>query len=94
MEIVSIEVKAYEKMQYAFTSLNQKIQRLYNLQQDKGLSEWMDNQDVCSILNISPRTLQSLRNSRKITYSQIERRIYYNKKDILALLESMNKPLI
>lgn len=94
MEIVSIEVKAYEKMQYAFTSLNQKIQRLYNLQQDKGLSEWMDNQDVCSILNISPRTLQSLRNSRKITYSQIERRVYYNKKDILALLESMNKPLI
>ncbi len=94
MEIVSIEVKAYEKMQYAFTSLNQKIQRLYNLQQDKGLSEWMDNQDVCSILNISPRTLQSLRNSRKITYSQIERRIYYNKKDILALLEAMNKPLI
>lgn len=92
MEIVSIEVKAYEKMQYAFTSLNQKIQRLYNLQQDKGLSEWMDNQDVCSILNISPRTLQSLRNSRKITYSQIERRIYYNKKDILALLEAMNKP--
>lgn len=94
MEIVSIEVKAYEKMQYAFTSLNQKIQRLYNLQQDKGLSEWMDNQDVCSILNISPRTLQSLRNSRKITYSQIERRIYYNKKNILALLEAMNKPLI
>lgn len=94
MEIVSIEVKAYEKMQYAFTSLNQKIQRLYNLQQDKGLSEWMDNQDVCSILNISPRTLQSLRNSRKITYSQIERRIYYNKKDILTLLEAMNKPLI
>ncbi|RGN59190.1 MULTISPECIES: helix-turn-helix domain-containing protein [unclassified Bacteroides] len=94
MEILSIELKTYEKMQYAFTSLNQKIQRLYNLQQDKGLSEWMDNQDVCSILNISPRTLQSLRNSRKITYSQIERRIYYNKKDILALLEAMNKPLI
>lgn len=94
MEILGIELKTYEKMQYAFTSLNQKIQRLYNLQQDKGLSEWMDNQDVCSILNISPRTLQSLRNSRKITYSQIERRIYYNKKDILALLEAMNKPLI
>ena len=94
MEILSIELKTYEKMQYAFTSLNQKIQRLYNVQQDKGLSEWMDNQDVCSILNISPRTLQSLRNSRKITYSQIERRIYYNKKDILALLEAMNKPLI
>ena len=94
MEILSIELKTYEKMQYAFTSLNQKIQRLYNLQQDKGLSEWMDNQDVCSIFNLSPRTLQSLRNSRKITYSQIERRIYYNKKDILALLEAMNKPLI
>lgn len=90
MEIVSIEAKTFEELNNAFTSLIQKVKQLCNLQQDKHLSEWLDNQDVCSILNISPRTLQSLRNSRKISYSQIERRIYYNRKDILALLESMN----
>ena len=25
------------------------------------MSEWMDNQDVCQALKISPRTLQTLR---------------------------------
>ena len=27
---------------------------------EKRMSEWMDNQDVCRMLNISPRTLQTL----------------------------------
>ena len=92
MEIVSIEAGVFEEMNHAFISLKQRVQQLYCLQQDKHLSEWLDNQDVCSILNVSPRTLQSLRNSRKIAYSQIERRIYYSRKDILALLKSMSIP--
>ena len=30
---------------------------------DKGLDDWLDNQDVCQMLNISPRTLQTLRDN-------------------------------
>ena len=30
---------------------------------DKGLGDWLDNQDVCQMLNISPRTLQTLRDN-------------------------------
>ena len=37
----------------------------------KTMSEWMDNQDVCRMLNISPRTLQTLRDNGTLAYSQI-----------------------
>ena len=37
---------------------------------DKRLGEWLDNQDVCQILNISPRTLQTLRQNGTLAYSQ------------------------
>ena len=41
------------------------------------MSEWMDNQDVCRMLNISPRTLQTLRDNGTLAYSQINHKTYY-----------------
>ena len=38
---------------------------------DKRLGDWLDNQDVCQMLNISPRTLQTLRDNGTLAYSQI-----------------------
>ena len=49
---------------------------------------WVDNYDVCTFLKISERTLQRLRNSHKITYSQIERHVYYQIKEIRRMLEN------
>ena len=33
---------------------------------DKKMSGWMDSQDVCILLNISPRTLQTLRDNGRL----------------------------
>ena len=49
---------------------------------DKRLGEWLDNQDVCQILNISPRTLQTLRQNGTLAYSQIEHKTYYKPEDV------------
>ena len=46
----------------------------------------MDNQDVCLRLNISPRTLQTLRDTGKLAYSQIQHKIYYKTKDVKKLV--------
>ena len=35
------------------------------------MNGWMDNQEVCRQLNISPRTLQTLRDNGTLAYSQI-----------------------
>lgn len=46
----------------------------------------MDSQDVCLRLNISPRTLQTLRDNGKLPYSQIQHKIFYKPEDVEALL--------
>ena len=46
----------------------------------------MDNQDVCLRLNISPRTLQTLRDTGKLAYSQIQHKIYYKAEDVEKLV--------
>ena len=53
---------------------------------DKGLGEWLDNQDVCQILNISPRTLQTLRQNGTLAYSQIEHKTYYKPEDVERII--------
>ena len=53
---------------------------------DKGLGDWLDNQDVCQILNISPRTLQTLRDNGMLAYSQINRKVYYKPEDVERIL--------
>lgn len=90
MEIVSIETKAFEKMKDTLGMLCRKMHRLCIQCQPKRLDEWLDNQDVCVFLNISPRTLQTLRSNGSITFTQIERKLYYRKKDVVQLLENKN----
>ena len=53
---------------------------------DTKLGEWLDNQDVCQMLNISPRTLQTLRDNGTLAYSQINRKVYYKPKDVERIL--------
>ena len=48
--------------------------------------DWLDNQDVCQMLNISPRTLQTLRDNGTLAYSQIYRKVYYKPKDVESFL--------
>ena len=48
--------------------------------------DWLDNQDVCQMLNISPRTLQTLRNNGTLAYSQINRKVYYKPEDVERIL--------
>ena len=53
---------------------------------NKGLGDWLDNQDVCQMLNISPRTLQTLRDNGTLAYSQINHKVYYKLEDVEGIL--------
>ena len=53
---------------------------------DKRLGDWLDNQDVCQMLNISPGTLQTLRDNGTLAYSQINRKVYYKPVDVEHIL--------
>ena len=86
MEVISIERSTYEELLTSFNSFVAQMRALADRGTDKGLVDWLDNQDVCQILNISPRTLQTLRDNGTLAYSQINRKVYYKPKDVERIL--------
>ena len=86
MEIVSIERSTYEELLTNFNRFVAQMKEMASRGKEKRLGEWLDNQDVCQILNISPRTLQTLRNNGTLAYSQIERKVYYKPEDVKRIL--------
>ena len=94
MEVISIERSTYEELLTSFNSFVLQMKAMVGRGTDKRLSEWLDNQDVCQILNISPRTLQTLRQNGTLAYSQIEHKVYYKPEDverIIPLVEDKRK---
>ena len=86
MEVISIERSTYEELLTSFNSFVTKMKELASRGNDKGLGDWLDNQDVCQILNISPRTLQTLRDNGTLAYSQINHKVYYKPEDVESIL--------
>ena len=94
MEIVSIERKTFEAMVAKFDRFICRMDAICHRHGEKTMSEWMDNQDVCRMLNISPRTLQTLRDNGTLAYSQINHKTYYRPEDvkrIVSIVEDRRK---
>ena len=64
MEIVSIEKKTFEMMVAAFGALSEKVAALRRKSDTGRMERWLTGEEVCGQLRISPRTLQTLRDSR------------------------------
>jgi hypothetical protein len=86
MEVISIERSTYEELLTSFNSFVTKMKEMASRGNDKRLDNWLDNQDVCQMLNISPRTLQTLRDNGTLAYSQINRKVYYKPEDVENIL--------
>ncbi len=94
MEIVSIEKRTFEAMVARFNRFVSRMEVIFQRHGEKRMSEWMDNQDVCRMLNISPRTLQTLRDNGTLAYSQINHKTYYRPEDverIVSVIEDRRK---
>ena len=91
MKIIVIGSRAYnelvgriEKIEAAIASLPEKG-RAWNKEYIN--DEWMDGEQVCRYLGISGRTLQRLRSDHVITYSAINRKLYYSLTEIRRVLK-------
>lgn len=60
-----------------FNRFSDRVNELLAKQGSKSLNRWMDNQEVCQQLNISPRTLQTLRDNGIIAYYQLDGKILH-----------------
>lgn len=92
MEIIAIERQTFEQIKNRLIHFAKQIKKLCANDQPKG--KWLDNQDVCELLNISKRSLQYYRNCGKLSFSQINNKCYYKVTDVEKLLKdsSIQKP--
>ena len=86
MQIILVDGKAWERHRSAFADFIHRIERLIGNPPE--VDEWLDNDAVCRRLNISPRTLQTLRDTGKIPFSMVGHKCYYRAGDIADLLNS------
>ena len=97
MNVVIISKEKYEEMVGKLNLLSDRVNEIIGRRERGKLSRWMDNQDVCQQLRISPRTLrtlQTLRDNGTLAYSQIGHKIFYKPEDvqrIVRLVEDRRK---
>ena len=87
MEFMSVEHTTLEAMMARFVSFAKRVESLCRNIGDKSMQEWLDNQEVCQILGISKRTLQTYRNSGILPYSQTGHKIIYRSDDVKQVFE-------
>ena len=90
MKIINIEESVFEKMMDRFGAFTRKVEAICNRNSDKSMAKWLDNQDVCVILNISKRSLQNYRDSGMLPYTQIGHKMYYKDDDIERITPFMH----
>ena len=61
------------------------------LMKNKGIGTWLDTREVCAMLNLSKRSVQSMRERGELPYTKIEGRIYHRADDITKMMEAMIK---
>lgn len=88
MEIVSIEKNAFHEMQARFSVFVAQMKEMCRRNEVKKVGDWLDSDEVCEMLTISPRTLQSLRYKGILGYSQIQHKTYYKLDDVVELVKN------
>lgn len=86
MEIISIEAGTFEEMAKRLEYASRLTDDICERHKEKTMGEWMDNQEVCLLLGVSPRTLQTLRDNGTLAYSQISHKVYYRPEDVRQLI--------
>ncbi len=90
MQVITITTDAYmqliDKIESIAANMNQKSK-------EQPLTDtWLDIQEVCQLLKISKRTLQSYRDNGILPFSQVSGKIYFKASDIELHLEKHYKP--
>lgn len=89
MEVIAIQKTVAIEIQTELKALlelteneTQKYTSIFNEER------WLDNQEVCLMMNITKRTLQTYKDKRLLPYSRLNRKNYYKLSDVLILLKS------
>ena len=82
MEIVVLEKQVFDQLLSEMRQLAGRVELLDSKSKDRQLSKWMNGEEVCELLHISERTLQTLRSLHKIGYAQIGHKFMYRPDEV------------
>ena len=74
-----------------FEQFVRRVEALCQKYGGREMKKWLNGEDVCLLLNVSKRTLQTLRDSGRLAYSQIGRNMFYKPQDVQRLLTVMQE---
>lgn len=89
MEIINVDSRIWELIMAKIEALAEKAENITCNIGDKSLKKWLDNQEVCQLLGISKRTLQTYRDNGTLPYTQINHKIYYRPQDVVQTIEKL-----
>ena len=85
MGFIVFEEEAFNYLDALLENFVKRMDRIREHNEDKAMSQWLDTQDVCQMLNICPRTVQTLRDNGTLAYTQISHKTYYKPEDVMAI---------
>ncbi|HQP03732.1 MAG: helix-turn-helix domain-containing protein [Bacteroidales bacterium] len=88
MNVITFETEAYAQIWDAIKNIEKKINDLHKSAFTPVSERWMDNQEVAVLMKISKRTLQTLRDEKKLPYTRIGKKFYYKAVDVEKFLTS------
>ena len=80
-----VEKRSYDRLVARIGALAGRVAELCR-RQDKTLQHWLDNEEVCLLLNIQKRTLQRYRERGLLPCTRIRHKVYYKTADVERLL--------
>ena len=87
MDVITMESKAYKELDNKITAIADYIFNRLEAEKPNEDDMWVDSYEVCTFLKISEKTLQRLRVSGNIAYSNIRGRYFYKVSEIRRMLE-------
>ena len=89
MEVITIDSVAYKTLESKINAIADYV--AHSSKTETAINEdeiWVDSYEVCTFLKISEKTLQRLRTSGEINYSNIRGRYFYKIAEIKRMLEN------
>ena len=86
MAFIVFEEEAFNYLDAQLENFVKRMDRIRERSEDKTMNKWLDTQDVCQMLNICPRTVQTLRDNGTLVYTQISHKTYYKPEDVMAIV--------
>ena len=87
MDVITMESKAYKELDHKIIAIADYIFNRLEAEKPNEDDMWVDSYEVCTFLKISEKTLQRLRVSGTIAYSNIRGRYFYKVSEIRRMLE-------